>query len=200
MYYEKAPLREIEFELTAEQFALMGYPALREGQPLEVQLDGGVLLPDPAAFAWYHVQPEPLQGCMQRVAPAQYALAGEIRAADRSKAGEGAAAQESAVLLVECDGLPVRVTCAPLSDGTLPWGTWETRRLAGYAILTGMAEEEVATPIGQTIGVTLWRFARLVLTPGDPNFGQWFESSELVSAPLRNDRVIVTARVHRRAN
>ncbi|MGL4651523.1 MAG: hypothetical protein ACRC1H_19105 [Caldilineaceae bacterium] len=198
MFYENMPLREIEFELTAHQFELMGYPELREGQPFEVLLDGGVLLPDAAAFAWFHVQPEPLTPALLRAAPAQYAIAGQIRAAELSKEGEGLEAQESAVLLVECDGLPIRVTCAPTADGMLPWGTWETRWLSGYTLLMGLAEDDLSSSIGETIGVTLWRFHRLVLTPGDPHFGRWIESHTLPAAPLRQDRIVVAARVHRR--
>ena len=36
---------EIEFELSAQQFALMGYPQLSQGQTLTVQLETGVLDP-----------------------------------------------------------------------------------------------------------------------------------------------------------
>lgn len=198
MFNARTSLREIEFELTAHQFELMEYPALREGQPLEIQLDGGMLLPDPAALTWFHVQPEPLTPLLVRAAPAQYALAGQITQAELSKEGEGLAAQESAVLLVECDGVPVRVACAPKADGMLPWGAWETRWLAGYALLTGLAEDDLGSGVGETVGVTLWRFNRLVLTPGDPHFGAWIESDALPPVPLRGDRIIVTAHVHRR--
>ncbi len=54
------PLDEIEFELSAEQYAAMGYPGLRQGQPLTVLLDGGLLLPEAGALTWYSVQKEPL--------------------------------------------------------------------------------------------------------------------------------------------
>ena len=46
-------------------------------------------------------------------------------------------------------------------------------------------------------GVTIWGFQRLVLQPGDPLFGQWHESTELLPLPLHYDRVVVVARVHR---
>lgn len=199
MFFDPMQHREIEFELTAHQFELMGFPALREGQPLEVQLDAGILLPDPAAITWYHVQPEPLKPALVRTAPGQYALCGQIRAAELAEEGEGLASQQSGILLVECDGLPIRLSVAPGQDGRLPWGTWETRWLAGHSLLTGLAEDDLATGIGETVGVTLWRFQRLVLTPGDPHFGQWVESDHLLPSPLRSDRIVVVAHVHRRA-
>ena len=53
-------LPQIEFELSAEQFALMGFPRLQQGLPLSAVLDGGVLLPEPGPDPWYTVQKEPL--------------------------------------------------------------------------------------------------------------------------------------------
>ena len=48
------------------------------------------------------------------------------------------------------------------------------------------------------MGVTLWSFRRLSLTPGDPFFGHWHDTSELLTSPFAYDRVLVTARLHRK--
>ena len=80
----------------------------------------------------------------------------------------------------------------------LPWGTWETRYLTGFGRVQGIVEEDFRTAsIGRPFGVTIWRFRRLVLTPGDAMFGQWHETVELLPLPYRYDRVYVTARIHR---
>ena len=78
----KVPLPEIEFELTANQYAAVGFPGLKQGEPLSVVLDAGVLLPDVSAESWFTVQKEALPSRFVRVAPAQYALAGQILAAE----------------------------------------------------------------------------------------------------------------------
>ena len=39
-------LPEIEFELTSEQYELLGYPVLTQGHPMALVLEVGVLLPD----------------------------------------------------------------------------------------------------------------------------------------------------------
>ena len=54
------PLTEIEFELSPQQFKMMGYPQLRQGQSLDLQLQTDELLPEPGADAWYAVRPERL--------------------------------------------------------------------------------------------------------------------------------------------
>ncbi len=187
------PLDEIEFELSAVQYAAMGYPALRQGQPLAVLLDGGLLLPDVGAFAWYAVQKEPLPPRFVRTGPAQYAICGQIRAAELLK-DEGV---QQGVLLVDCGIAPVRVTCLAQADGTLPWGTWETRFLSGHVLLEGFIEDAFSAGIGETVGATVWQFRRLMLTPGDPNFGGWHESDALPPQPFVYDRLLVTARLHR---
>jgi len=183
---------EIEFELPALQHEHMGYPGLKQGEPLTIILDAGVLLPDAAADNWFTVQKEPLPARFIQVAPATYAFTGQIQEADILKDENG----ESASVLVLCGDIPLRVTCAPQADGRLPYGTWETRYLTGYAHLQGIVEEEFNTAIGKPIGVTIWRFRRLVLTPGDAVFGEWRTTEELPSAPYLYDRVLVTAHIH----
>lgn len=192
-------LTEIEFELSAYQQELAGFPAIVQGQPLAIILDAGVLLPDLGAPAWYAVTPEPLPQKFVRTGPATFAFCGKITQAELEKEGEGLEAIESAVLLVECDGVPLRVTCAAQSDGMLPFGTWETRTLSGHGLLSGMLEDDFASGIGETVGVTAWSFRRLVLTPGDPHFGEWTESGRLLPTPIGQDRIFVTARMHRRS-
>ena len=78
-------LAEIEFELSAHQYELMGYPGLKQGASLSLVLDAGVLLPDTAADSWFAVQTEPVppQFCM--IGPAHYAFAGQIVEADLFK-------------------------------------------------------------------------------------------------------------------
>ena len=195
------PLAEIEFELSAQQYELMGYPALHQGEPLSVVLDAGVLLPDWSAESWFAVQPEPLPPALVNIGPALYAFAGQIVEADvfRSSpaAGSPDAGAQTAVVTVNCGDAFVRVTCAPQEDGLLPWGTWETRYLTGVGRLQGIVEENYDTAVGRQVGVTIWRFRRLVLRPGDPLFGRWHETVDLPPAPYQYDRVIVTARVHR---
>lgn len=182
---------EIEFELLAEQYEMMGYPGLKQGEPLTVTLDGGVLLPDPAAESWFAVRKEPLATILQRVGPAHYVFSGPIKRADIQRDAE----VETATLLVDC-GVPLRVTCAPQEDGRLPFGTWETRYLTGYGRIQGIVEDDFTTSIGQTVDVTLWSFQRLVLTPGDAVLGQWHTTDVLPPTPYRYDRILVTARLH----
>lgn len=186
-------LTEIEFELSARQHELMGYPWLRQGQPLSVLLDAGVLLPDPSIFGWFIVQPEPLTAQLSVVGRGVAAFTGQIKAADLVKSPDG----ESATVLVDCGVARVRVACAPQPDGFLPFGTWETRYLIGHGPLYGIIEDDYASPIGETSEVTIWHFHRLVLTPGDPHFGKWLTTDDLLPSPFRYDRVIVTARIHR---
>lgn len=187
------PLTEIEFELSPHQFEMMGYPHLRQGQSLDVQLQTSEALPEPGTDAWYAVRPEPLQPQLIAVGHGLYAFAGQIEQADIVKE-EGL---ETAALVVQCGAAPVRVMCAPQADGTLPYGTWETRYLAGTARLYGLVEEDFSVGVGERIGVTIWSFRRLILTPGDPAFGQWHESIEVPPTPYLYDRVLVTARIHR---
>jgi len=188
------PLQEIEFDLPAQQFELMGYPHLRQGQSLDVQVESSVLLPDAGGEGWYAVQKETLDPQLHQVGRATYAFAGQIDQAELSKDADGLA---TATLLVQCGVAPVRVLCAPQADGQLPEGTWETRFLAGMGRLHGLVEEDFATAVGARIGVILWGFRRLVLTPGDSAFGRWVETVELLPAPYVYDRVVVTARIHR---
>ena len=187
------PLDEIEFELSAEQFAAMGYPGLRQGQPLTLLLDGGLLLPDAGALTWFAVQKEPLPPRFVRTGLAQYAFGGRIRAAELLKEGD----VQRGVLLVDCGIAPVRVTCLAQADGTLPWGTWETRYICGHLLLEGLSEDAFAVGIGDAVGVTIWDFRRLILTPGDPHFGAVHESEALLPQPFIYDRLFVTARLHR---
>lgn len=191
-------LTEIEFELSAYQQELAGFPSIVQGQPLTVILDGGILLPDIGAANWYSVTPDALPQRFVRTGPATYAFCGKIVEAELEKDGEGLEAIESAVLLVECGGVPIRVTCAAQSNGMLPFGTWETRTISGHAPITGMLEDDFASGIGETIGVSAWGVRRLVLTPGDLHFGEWRESESLLPSPIGYDRVLITARIHRR--
>ena len=186
-------LPEIEFELSAAQYALMGYPGLQQGQPISLMLDGGILLPDPGASFWFAVQQEQLAKTFQKIGPAVYAFAGQIEEAEIEYGQE-----QLAYLAVDCGDLVLRVTCAPGEDGMLPYGTWETRYIAGMAAVQGLPEESFELSIGRNVDVTLWNFRRLVLRPGDPNFGQWHESFSLPATPYQYDRVYVTARLHRR--
>ena len=186
-------LPEIRFELSPQQFEAMDYPHLLQGQSLDVQLQFGELLPEPGGDSWYKVRPEALAPQLIEVNPALYAFAGQITQADLVKDEE----LETASLIVQCGVAPVRVLCAPQADGTLPYGTWETRYLAGTGRLYGIVEEDFSLGVGERISVTIWSFDRLVLTPGDAAFGQWYESVELLPSPYHYDRVIVTARIHR---
>jgi hypothetical protein len=187
------PLTEIEFELSPQQFKMMGYPHLRQGHSLDVQLQSSELLPEPGVDAWYVVRPERLSPQLISVGRGQIAFAGQIEGADIVK-GEGF---ETAALIVRCGEVPLRVMCAPQEDGTLPYGTWETRYISGTGRLYAIAEEDFAVGVGERIGVTIWGFQRLVLAPDDPAFGQWYESVELLPTPYLYDRVVVTARIHR---
>jgi hypothetical protein len=191
------PLAEIEFELSAQQYEWMGYPGLRQGETLSVVLDAGVLLPDWSADSWFSVQQEPLQPRLVNIGPALYAFAGQIVEADLFRTDDPETGPQTAVVAVNCGGAGLRVTCAPQEDGLLPWGTWETRYLTGLGRLQGIVEEDYHSSVGRASGVTIWRFRRLVLTPGDPLFGQWHETVELPPSPFRYDRILVTARVHR---
>lgn len=186
-------LREIEFELPAEQYDGMGCPGLQQGQSLTVLLDGGLLSPGPEAESWYAVSRQPWPGRLVQVGRARYGLSGQIQEADLFREEE----MQLAAVVVDCDGIPVRALCLPQDDGDLPFGVWETRYLTGFTRLAGIVEEDYRLPVGRSLGVTLWGFRRLVLTPGDPKFGQWHESAELLPMPYRYDRVLITARVHR---
>jgi hypothetical protein len=186
-------LPEIEFELSGYQYELMGYPGIRQGEPLSVVLDAGVLLPDVSAESWFAVQKEALPAQFVNVGPAIYAFAGQIVEAELMTEDD----EQTAVLLVACGVVRVRVTCAPQADGRLPYGAWETRYLSGIGRVQGIIEDEFKTGIGHLTNVTVWRFRRLILRPGDPLFGQWHESVELLPLPLHYDRVVVAARVHR---
>ena len=95
---------EIEFELPAEQYALLGYPGLKQGESLTVTLDAGVLLPDPAAESWFTVRKEPFAAFLQRVGPAQYVFSGPIKQAEIQKDAD----VETATLLLDC-GVPLRI-------------------------------------------------------------------------------------------
>ena len=186
-------LTEIEFELAPQQFELMGYPHLRQGQSLTVQLETNPLLPEPGSDAWFFVRPEPLPPQLIEVERGLYAFSGQIDQAEVIKE-EGL---ETAALIVQCGAAPVRVMCAPQQDGTLPYGTWETRYLVGTGRLYGLVEEDFSVSVSEQIGVTIWGFQRLILTPGDPAFGQWQESTELPPTRYLFDRVLVMARIHR---
>jgi hypothetical protein len=168
-------LTEIKFELSPQQFAAMGYPHLLQGQSLDLQLQLGELLPEVGTDAWYAVRSESLTPQLIEVGRGLYAFAGQIEQADIVKDEE----LETAALVVQCGVAPVRVLCAPQADGTLPYGTWETRYVAGTGRLYGVVEEDFSVGVGQRIGVTIWSFDRLILTPDDPAFGQWHESVEL---------------------
>ena len=186
-------LTEIQFDLSPQQFELMGYPHMRQGQPLELQLQVGELLPEPGGDGWYAVRPEPLRAQLIEVDRALYAFAGQVAQADIVK-DEGL---ETAALVVNCGVAPIRVMCAPHADGRLPYGTWETRYVTGIGRLYGLVEEDFSVGVGERIGVTVWNFHRLVLTPDDPAFGQWYESIDLLPTPYQYDRIVVTAHVHR---
>ncbi len=186
-------LSELTFELPARQYELIGFPGLRQGQPLDVVFDAGILFPEPAAASWFAVRSQPLSPQLLEVARGHYAFSGQIKAAELIKT-EG---EESAILLINSGIIPIRVTCAPQEDGSLPWGTWETRYLTGIAPIQGILDEDFATSIGESVGVTIWGVHRLVLTPGDPNFGRWFETDSLPSSPYRLDRIYLTVRVQK---
>lgn len=187
-------MSEITFELSALQYELMGYPGLRQGQSLDLILDAGLLFPERDAPNWYYVRPEPLPAQLLQVSPGRYAFAGQIKDAEMTNVDD----IQEATLLVECGKAPVRVVSASQSDGRLPWGTWETRFLTGFAPLQGIVEDDFSTSIGQSVGVIIWAFQRLVLTPGDPLFGQWFETTTLPSSPFGFDRILIHARLHNR--
>jgi hypothetical protein len=186
-------LTELEFELTPQQFELLGYPRLQQGQSLDVQLETGTLLPEPGSENWFTVQPQAVPPRFVQVERATYAFAGRITAADIQKQ-EG---MESAALIVQCGDVPLRVLCAPQADGTLPYGTWETRYLIGTGRIFGTVEEDFSIAVGERVGVIIWGFRRLLLTPGDSAFGLWHETTDLPPSPYRYDRVVVTARLHR---
>lgn len=184
---------ELEFELPAFQYQLMGYPGLKQGEPLTVTLESDVLLPDPAATGWFAVQKDPWPDRFVLIGPATYAFAGQILAAEIENE-EGA---ETAVLLVKCGEIPLRVICAPGENGRLPFGTWETRFLTGVSRIHGLVEDDFHTAIGQSIDLTIWQFRRLVLTPGDAVFGQWHETDLLTPTPYQYDRLLLQGRLHR---
>lgn len=184
---------DIEFELSSHQYQLMGYPALRQGEALTLELETGVLLPDMNADGWFTVQKAAVMPQLVRVAPATYAFAGQIVAAELDKTD----GNESAVLLVDCGAVKVRVTCGPGEDGRLPYGTWETRFLIGLSRLHGVIESDFMTAIGDSVGMTIWAIRRLVLTPGDPVFGQWHETAAMVATPFAYDRLLIAGQLHR---
>lgn len=186
-------LAEVEFELSAQQYERMNFPGLQQGRPLAAILDAGVLLPDLAASSWFTVQPERLPPAFVQVGRGAYAFTGRIVEADIVDDEDF----QSATVWLNCGVVHVRATCAPNEDGRLPYGTWETRTLTGVARLQGIVEDEFLSPIGSPTGMTVWGIRRLLLSPGDPNFGQWYESEDLLPAPFRHDRIVVTARVHR---
>jgi hypothetical protein len=185
-------LQEIEFELSAEQYEVMGYPGLRQGQALTLTLDGGVLLPDPGAAFWYTVQKDPLPQQFQKIGPALYAFAGQIDEADIQYGQE-----QFAHLSINCGNVFLRATCAPGADGMLPYGTWETRYIFGISPLQGLIEESFDISVGRNVNVTLWNFRRLILRPADSDFGRWHESVQIPPSPFQYDRIYVTARLHR---
>ena len=185
-------LPQIEFELSAEQFALMGYPRLQQGLPLTAVLDGGVLLPEPGPEPWYAVQKEPLTPSFIQIGPALYAFAGQIVEVDIQYGSS-----QMAVIVVDCGFVTLRVACAPNDDGVLPEGTWETRYAAGFAPVQAIVEESFTSPVGRTVDLSMWGFRRLLLSPNDSAFGSWHQSSEIPPAPFTNDRLLIQARVHR---
>ncbi len=151
-------LTEVEFELSAGQFDLMGYPHLRQGQPLVLQLETGVLLPDPAAEAWYAVAKEPMPERFVRVGRAQYAFAGQIEAAETMQHDD----VETATLIVRCGEIPLASTALH-------------RRMAGFPMAHGKRDIWRATAAymvwprkisrwGRAArSATFWSFRRLVL-------------------------------------
>ena len=185
-------LPQIEFELSAEQFALMGFPRLQQGLPLSAVLDGGVLLPGPGPDPCYCVQKEPLAPRFKQFGPALYAFSGQIVEADI----EFGSAQMAAIV-VDCGIVPLRVACAPHEDGVLPEGTWETRYASGFAPVQAIVEESFSSVVGRPVDCTLWGFRRLLLSPGEEAYGSWHESSEVPPVPMACDRLLVQARVHR---
>ena len=184
---------ELEFELPAFQYELTGYAGMKQGEPLTVTLESDVLVPDPAASGWFAVQKEPWPVRFEHIAPATYAFTGQIVAAELETADD----TETATLLVQCGDIPIRVICAPAEGGRLPFGTWETRYLTGVSRLHGLIEDDFHTAIGQSVDVTIWQFRRLVLTPGDAVFGQWYETALLPPTPYRYDRILIQSRLHR---
>ena len=186
-------LAEVEFELTGEQFERMDYPGLKQGHWLPVILDAGLLMPDFSSPSWFTVQQEPLPPAFQQIGRAAYAFTGQIVEADIVN-DEGV---ETAIVWLNCGIVHLRAICAPLDGGRLPYGTWESRTLTGVARLQGIVEDDFISPIGSPVNMTVWGVRRLSLTPGDPNFGQWYESDELLPLPYQHDRIVVTAHIHR---
>ncbi len=189
-------LTEIEFVLSAAQYELLGFAGLKQGQPLSLLLDAGILVPDPAAESWFSVQKDPLESCLVAIGPATYAFSGQIQEAELCKEEVADGVEESAVLIVECAGVPLRVTCIGANDGRLPFGTWETRYLTGVGRIQGIFEEDHSVPLGRSIGATVWGVRRLLLTPGDPFFGRWHESDDLANTPFIYDTVLIKVHLH----
>jgi hypothetical protein len=186
-------LAEVEFELTGEQYKRMDYPGIKQGHWLPVILDAGLLMPDLSSPSWFVVQQEPLPSAFQQIGRAAYAFTGQIVEADIIR-DEGL---ETATIWLNCGVVHLRATCAPMDDGRLPYGTWETRTLTGVARLQGVIEDDYVSPIGRSTDMTVWGVRRLNLAPDDPNFGQWSESEELLPVPYQHDRIVVTAHIHR---
>ena len=184
---------EVEFELSAEQYALLGAVQLQQGHPLEITLETSVLLPDISGESWFSVQPEALPPMFTKVSPATYAFSGQITEAELIK-DDG---QEIGFLLVNCANIPLRVIVGPGDDGRLPWGTWETRYLTGLSRVYGVLEDSFVTSVGKSIGLTIWHLSRLILNPGDAFFGEWHESADLPLSIYSHDKVFVTTRLHR---
>lgn len=114
-----SPKSEVEFELPSIQYELIGFSGLTQGQPLSPILDAGVLLSHPVADYWFAVQKEPLDPNFIHVGPGTYAFTGQINQAELFKEAE----EESAVVVVDCSGIRLRVTCGAMDDGRLPFGT-----------------------------------------------------------------------------
>lgn len=186
------PLPQIEFELPLSQLEILGYPPLRQGQPLSLVLDGGVLLPDTEAEFWYQVSSQRLPRQLVPLGLAIYAFSGTV-----TEAAIEYGQEQHAILAVDCGPATIRIACAPQADGTLPYGTWETRSMVGMVYLRGLPEDSFPGGIGPNTDVTISRFRRLVLTPGDPHFGEWHEEVALPGAPVDHHRIYVVARVHR---
>ncbi|MEM7130868.1 MAG: hypothetical protein AAF702_31395 [Chloroflexota bacterium] len=192
-HYRGSEVHDVEFELSTEQFSLMGAVNLQQGHSLDLTLETSVLLPEPAGESWFAVQAEALSSKFVRISPGTYAFSGQIQEAELVKED----GQEIGFLLVHCENVPLRVIVGPDDEGRLPWGTWETRYLTGISRIFGIVEDNFSTSIGRTIGATVWQISRLILNPGDPLFGQWHESADLPLSTYSHDKIFVMTRLHR---